>query len=112
MKKQITKLFNNCKGSLDFTSVVVDVILIVALIPVIIVFISGGENSYICPTSPFTSLVNNSICQNVTGTTSILATHVGLSVIEATLLGLVGLFLVLGLVFAFVKQSGLMEKKG
>ena len=65
------------KGAIDITSVVVDVVLVTALIPVIVTFINNAEN---------------------------------LSATETTLLGLTTLFIVLGLVFAIVKQSGMMKK--
>jgi len=38
------KMLNSCKGALDITSVVVDVVLVTALIPVIVTFISNAEN--------------------------------------------------------------------
>ena len=65
------------KGALDITSVVVDVVLVTALIPVIVTFIANAEN---------------------------------LTATETTLLGLTTLFIVLGLIFSIVKQSGLMNK--
>lgn len=37
-------LWNSVKGSLDITSVVVDVVLVTALIPVIVTFISNATN--------------------------------------------------------------------
>ena len=44
MKKSILKLVNSVKGAINITAVVVDVVLVTALIPVIVVFISGAEN--------------------------------------------------------------------
>lgn len=70
-------LIKSVKGAIDITSVVVDVVLVTALIPVIVTFINNAEN---------------------------------LSATETTLLGLTTLFIVLGLVFAIVKQSGMMKK--
>jgi hypothetical protein len=70
-------LMKSVKGAIDITSVVVDVVLVTALIPVIVTFINNAEN---------------------------------LSATETTLLGLTTLFIVLGLVFAIVKQSGMMKK--
>jgi len=40
----IKKMFNNTKAAIDITSVVVDVVLVTALIPVIVTFISNAEN--------------------------------------------------------------------
>ena len=42
--KALSKLWNTAKGSINITSVVVDVVLVTALIPVIVTFISGAEN--------------------------------------------------------------------
>jgi len=44
MKKSILKLVNSVKGAINITAVVVDVVLVTALIPVIVVFISGATN--------------------------------------------------------------------
>jgi len=44
MKKAIKKLAMGCRGALDVTSVVVDVVLVTALIPVIVTFISSAQN--------------------------------------------------------------------
>ncbi len=78
MKKALFKLLISCKGAIDITGVVVDVVLVTALIPVIVTFINNAEN---------------------------------LTATETTLLGLTTLFIVLALVFAIVKQSGLTSKK-
>ena len=40
----IKKLWASCKGAINITSVVVDVVLVTALIPVIVTFISSAEN--------------------------------------------------------------------
>ncbi len=69
-------LIRSCKGAMDISGVVIDVVLVVALIPVITTFVSGAEN---------------------------------LTATEATLLGLTTLFIVLGLVFAIGRQSGLIK---
>jgi hypothetical protein len=44
MIKALKQMFNTAKGALDITSVVVDVVLVTALIPVIKTFISGAQN--------------------------------------------------------------------
>ena len=44
MKQLLSKLFKDIKGSVDITSVVVDVALVVALIPVIKTFIGNAQN--------------------------------------------------------------------
>jgi len=44
MKTALKKLFDSCKGGIDITSVVVDVVLVTALIPVIVTFINNAEN--------------------------------------------------------------------
>lgn len=68
----------NKTAAIDITSVVVDVVLVTALIPVIATFIANATN---------------------------------LTATEVTLLSLTTLFIVLGLIFSIVKQSGLMNKK-
>lgn len=40
----IKKLLDSVKGAIDVTGVVVDVVLVTALIPVIVTFISNAEN--------------------------------------------------------------------
>ena len=40
----LKKLFSSVKGAIDITGVVVDVVLVTALIPVIVTFISNAEN--------------------------------------------------------------------
>ena len=44
MKATLKKLFNSCKGAIDITGVVVDVVLVTALIPVIVTFIGNAKN--------------------------------------------------------------------
>ena len=77
MKKALKSMLSSCKATISVTAVVVDIVLVTALIPVIVTFISNAEN---------------------------------LTAIETTLLGLTTLFIILGLVFAIVKQSGLGGK--
>ena len=77
MKKALKSMLSSCKGAISVTAVVVDIVLVTALIPVIVTFISNAEN---------------------------------LTATETTLLGLTTLFIILGLVFAIVKQSGLGGK--
>lgn len=72
------KLIDSIRGAMDVSGIVVDVVLVVALIPIIVTFIASAEN---------------------------------LSTTEATLLGLSTLFIVLGLIFAIGKQTGLIGKK-
>jgi len=66
------------KGGINMSSIIVDVVLVVALIPVIVTFIAEAEN---------------------------------LTTTETLLLSLTTLFIVLGLVFAIGKQSGLIKGK-
>jgi len=40
----IGKMFNDVRGGIDITGVVVDVVLVTALIPVIVTFISNANN--------------------------------------------------------------------
>ena len=40
----IKRLFMGCKGAINITGVVVDVVLVTALIPVIVTFINSAEN--------------------------------------------------------------------
>ena len=42
--KALKKLAISCKGAINITGVVVDVVLVTALIPVIVTFISNAEN--------------------------------------------------------------------
>lgn len=44
MLNAIRRMFDSCKGALDITSVVVDVVLVTALIPVIKTFIGSAQN--------------------------------------------------------------------
>lgn len=44
MNKHIKKLLDSTRGAIDVTGVVVDVVLVTALIPIIVQFISGAEN--------------------------------------------------------------------
>jgi len=76
MKKALKSLARSCKGAFDISGIVIDVILVIALIPVLTTFISGANN---------------------------------LTATETTLLGLITLFLVLGLVFMVGKQTGLIK---
>jgi len=78
MQPVLKKLIECTKGSIDVTGVVVDVVLVTALIPVIVTFITNAEN---------------------------------LSTTESTLLGLTTLFIILGIVFAIGKQTGLIKGK-
>lgn len=103
----------SCKGSLDITGIVIDIGLIAALIPVIVSFISNGSNQYQCNNVSFPHLINQTLCANSsTGVqTAIDAVYVGLSTTELAVLSLTTLFIVLGIVFMIVKQSGLTKKK-
>jgi len=76
--KALKKLFDSTKGSVNMTSVIVDVVLVTALIPIIATFIANATN---------------------------------LTATETTILGLTTLFIVLGLVFAIGKQTGLIKGK-
>ena len=44
MKKVLMKLFDSTKGALSITAIVVYVVLVTALIPVIVTFITDAEN--------------------------------------------------------------------
>lgn len=70
-------LMRSIKGAMDISGVVIDIVLVVALIPVIVTFVNNAEN---------------------------------LTATETTLLGLTTLFIILGLVFAIGKQTGLIKK--
>ena len=70
-------MLKGIRGAMSITSVVVDVALVTALIPVIKTFISDANN---------------------------------LTATETLLLSLVGLFIIIALVVAIIKQSGM--KKG
>lgn len=90
MKNALKKLFSNIKGAIDITGIVVDVILVVALIPVIVLFISNSKTLYD---------ENNTIIRQ------------GLSTPEYAIISLIATFLVIGLVFMIGKQSGLIKNK-
>ena len=78
MNKLLQKFVKSMKGSMDVSSVVVDVALVVALVPIIKTFISDADN---------------------------------LTTSETALLGMVTLFIVLGLIFMVGKQTGLIKSK-
>ena len=42
--KALKQLLTSCKGAIQITSVVIDVVLVTALIPVIVTFIASAEN--------------------------------------------------------------------
>lgn len=44
MIKALNKMLSSLKGAIDVTGVVVDVVLVTALIPVIVTFITNAEN--------------------------------------------------------------------
>ena len=76
MKKQLAKLFDSMKGTVDVATALVETFLVVTLVPVIAVAIASANN---------------------------------LSTAETALLGLVTLFIVLGLIVAIGKQTGLIK---
>ena len=108
---KIFERLKNKKGTLDPAGILIDIVLLVALIPIIVTFFTTG--SFICTneTTPFYNETSG-LCQ-VEDNSSInsVSTRIGLSPTEQSLMGLTALFLILALVFSVVKQSGLTQKK-
>jgi len=92
--KALTKMFSTIKGGIDITGVIVDVILVVALIPVITIFVSNNKTLY----------------NSTVGNESLIARQ-GLSTPEYAIMSLIATFIVIGLVFMIGKQSGLIKSK-
>ena len=106
---------------LNIVNVVIGLILIVALIPIIIVFSAGQQQ---CLDADYQYIMNGeevpyNLCCNTTLTTDSQCNETtsanesstnSLSATERTLLGLIGLFLILAFIFNIVKASGLTKK--
>ena len=101
----LKKLVQSVKASMDVSAVVIDVVLIVALIPVVATMVSSAQ-TYVCNNASYPTLVGG-VCSN--GTANISATAL-LSTSELLLLGLTSLFIVLGLIFMIGRQTGLIKK--
>lgn len=103
------------QAKLDIISVLIGIILIVMLVPVIVVFSSGSnlclESEYPYQLEPDSICCNTSSWVDVNLSANTTATN-SLSVTERTLLGLIGLFIILAFIFGIVKQTGLTKSSG
>ena len=99
---------------LSIVDVVVTIVLIVALIPIIVIFSAGTQqcltDAYPYQLEPDTVCCNTSSWINSTDSENATATN-SLSTTERTMLSLVTLFIVLAFIFNIVKMSGLTKKK-
>jgi hypothetical protein len=94
---KLSDLMKNTRASMDITGVVVDVVLVMALIPIVATFISTAHACRLVFT-----VVNENLTTN--------ATVCGLGSTEYVVLSLATLFIVLALVFSIVKQAGFGKK--
>lgn len=109
------KKSKKAQTKLNITSVLISVVLIVMLVPVIVVFSSGSnlclESDYPYQLEPDSVCCNTSSWIDVNSSANTTATN-SLSVTERTLLGLIGLFIILAFIFGIVKQTGLIKSSG
>jgi len=106
------KKSKKAQAKLDIVSVLVSLVLIVLLVPVIVVF-STGNQQCLEDATPYKQ-TDFDICSNATvaGNTSVnVSSTNSLSTTERSLLGLIGLFIILAFIFNIVKQSGLIKSK-
>jgi len=98
---------------INIVSVLVSLVLIVMLVPVIVVF-STGTQQCLEDATPYKQ-TGYDICSNMTianeNATNVSSTN-ALSTTERTLLGLIGLFIILAFIFNLVKSTGLTKSKG
>jgi len=107
-------MIKNKKGQakIDVTAILVEVVLLVALIPIIVIFSQGQQQCLVEETPYLQDGVN--ICSNMSvadETADNVSSTNSLSTTERTLLGLTGLFLILAFIFGVVKSSGLIGRK-
>ena len=97
---------------LNIMNVVTGFIILIVLVPIIVVFSAGTQQ---CLLDNATYLQDGyNICSNMTtadNTSYNVSSTNSLSVTERTLLGLIGLFLILAFVYNLIKASGLTKKK-
>ena len=100
------------ESKISIVNVVIGLVLIVALIPIIVVF-SAGTQQCLEDATPYLQTGYN-VCSNATSgdntSTNVSSTN-SLSTTERTLLGLVSLFIILAFIFNIVQSSGLVKKK-
>ena len=100
------------ESKLSIVNVVISIVLIIALIPVIVVF-SAGTQQCLEDDTPYLQTGYN-ICSNATSSgtndTNVSSTN-SLSTTERTMLSLVSLFIILAFIFNIVQSSGLIKKK-
>jgi len=109
------KIRNSKKAQtkINIVSVLVTLVLIVMLVPVIVVF-STGTQQCLEDATPYLQDGYN-ICSNMSvadNTSSNVSSTNALSTTERTLLGLIGLFIILAFIFNLVKSTGLTKSKG
>lgn len=105
------KKSKKAQAKIDVVSVLVTIVLIVMLVPVIVTF-SAGTQQCLTDTNPYLQTGYN-ICSNMSTadeTGDNVSSTNALSATERTLLGLVGLFIILAFIFNIVKMSGLVKK--
>ena len=100
------------ESKISIVNVVIGLVLIVALIPIIVVF-SAGTQQCLEDATPYLQ-TGYDVCSNATAgdntSTNVSSTN-SLSTTERTLLGLVSLFIILAFIFNIVQSSGLVKKK-
>ena len=107
-------MYKNKKAQqkLNVFSIVIGFIILVVLVPIIVVF-SAGSQQCLEDATPYLQTGYN-VCSNATegdNTSTNVSSTNSLSTTERTLLGLIGLFLILAFVYNIVKSSGLTKKK-
>ena len=100
------------ESKISIVNVVIGLILIVALIPIIVVF-SSGVQQCLEDETPYLQ-TGYDVCSNMSAadeTGDNVSSTNSLSTTERTLLGLVSLFIILAFIFNIVQSSGLVNKK-
>ena len=108
------KLTETKKAKLSIVEAVISIVLIVALVPIIVVF-SAGTQQCLEDATPYLmddyDLCCNATDQSCDGTDLNVSSTNSLSTTERTMLGLIALFVILAFIFNLVKSSGLTNKK-
>jgi hypothetical protein len=103
------------ESKISIVNIVISIILIIALVPIIVVF-SAGTQQCLEDNYPYLLNANNKCCNtthtycNATTSGNTSSTN-SLSTTERTMLGLIGLFIILAFIFNVVQASGLVKKK-
>lgn len=107
----LKKMLKKAQSKVPIVDAMVNVILIVALIPIIVTF-SAPKN--LCLNSSFSYLysgVCNNISSYIVNATGNISATSSLTTTEVTLLGLIALFIVLAFIFNLIRTTGLVKKK-